>query len=201
MAAATGDPLLLLRQSITSSSRPILTIGEGSSNATEEMIEATHLTFTESTAASFPLSTPTRFISSDKPVDLRSVYLAWLHKDTPTEYISAAQVLNDTLGENTVQNLVFVERLDLITWLEGSSDDSEYIKPLVGAGAAAQSTGTLQTTSGAISSVPVGASRVAKSGNPILQAIYNNERKIADRNSVLRGIKPTVRPVPITERL
>lgn len=81
--------------------------------------------------------------------------------------------------------------MDLITWLEGSSDDSEYIKPLDGAAAQAQIISASQVTGGAVGGLS-GAGRTARSGNPILQAIYNNERRVGDRNSVLRGIKPTV---------
>lgn len=96
-----------------------------------------------------------------------------------------------------MQNLVFVERLDLITWLEGSSDDSEYIKPLEADSAAAQAAASSTAIQGAAgaAAVTVGgaAVRIARSRNPVLQAIYNNERRIGDRNSILRGIKPTVR--------
>lgn len=110
-----------------------------------------------------------------------------------------------------MQNLVFVERLDLITWLEGASDESEYIKPLEGAAAAAasavdQAQASANIASGAaggVSAVPSGApgatapsggaqqGKTAKVVDPRLQEIYNGERKMGDRNSVLRGIKPT----------
>ena len=209
---AVGDPLLQLRQSITSASPPTLTTEASLDAETNEIALATHLTFTSPAPSSFPLSTATRFVSSDQPVDLRSIYFAWLNKDTPiTDYIAATQSLNDTLATSEqnagakVQNLVFVERLDLITWLEGSSEDSEYIKPLEGESAVAAAAGAVQAGVGASAASAAGTTgiRTARNRNPILQAIYNNERRMGDRNSVLRGIKPTVsciRPVHFSNR-
>lgn len=94
-----------------------------------------------------------------------------------------------------MQNLVFVERLDLITWLEGASDESEYIKASESEVAATQSA---KVASGAgasgASAIPNGAQggRVGKTVDPRLQEIYNGERRMGDHNSILRGTKPTV---------
>ena len=61
---------------------------------------------------------PTRFESSEKPVDLRSIIFAWQRKDDPiTDYIAATRKLNEELpgaAGGAVQNLVFAERLELI---------------------------------------------------------------------------------------
>ena len=118
------------------------------------------------------------------------------------DYIASAQQLNEELSApggagGKVQNLVFVERLDLITWLEGASDESEYIKPLQSDGTVAQATGSAQVASGAaggIATVPSSSAggRPSKTIDPRLQEIYNGERRMGDRNTVLRGIKPTV---------
>lgn len=145
----------------------------------------------------------TRFISSEKPVDLRSIYFAWQQKDSEIrDYIAATQQLNDDVGgtdgagaASKVQNLVFVERLDLITWLEGASDDSEYIKGLTTDGSATKSAQLASGAAGGVSTVPSGAAggRSGRQVDPRLQEIYNLERKMGDRNSILRGIKPTVR--------
>ena len=93
-----------------------------------------------------------------------------------------------------MQNLVFVERLDLITWLEGASDESEYIKGLDSDSSAAKSAQVASGAAGGVSTVPSGAAgaRPGKQIDPRLQEIYNLERKMGDRNSILRGIKPTV---------
>ncbi|KAL9122785.1 MAG: hypothetical protein Q9187_000664 [Circinaria calcarea] len=202
---ALTDPLLNLRRSIASNTPPIATTSANASAAsdtTENLAIATHLQFPEPYRHSYPLDTLTRFISSDKPVDLRSIYFAWQKKDVAIpDYIASAQQLNEELSApgavgGKVQNLVFVERLDLITWLEGASDESEYIKPLQSDGTAAQAAGSAQVASGAaggVATVPSGTAgtRLGKTLDPRLQAIYNAERKVSDRNTILRGIKPT----------
>lgn len=200
-----SDPLLRLRQCIASNKAPIPTKSEdaNASDVDLNLATATHLLFTEPTRQSLRLDTPTRFISADKPVDLRSIYFAWQNKDvTIPEYVASAEKLNEELAApggsgGTVQNLVFVERLDLITWLEGASDESEYIKPLASESVAAQATSLAQVASGttggvvAVSSGGAGA-RPGKTINPRLAEIYNGERRMSDRNILLRGIKPTV---------
>ena len=200
------DPLLNLRRSIASNNPPIPTTSPDASSASEaneNLAIATHLQFAEPNHQSYPLDAPTRFISSDKPVDLRSIYFAWQKKDVAIpDYIASAQQLNEELSApggagGKVQNLVFVERLDLITWLEGASEESEYIKGLESETVALQAAGSAQVASGAaggvatLPSASVGA-RVGKTIDPRLQEIYNGERKMGDRNTVLRGIKPTV---------
>ena len=192
------DPLISLRRSIASNAAPIATISSGAtdtSSTTESLAIATHLHFEVPERHVFSLDTPTRFISSDKPVDLRSIYFAWLKKDVAIpDYISSTQELNEELaGKSTVQNLVFVERLDLITWLEGASEESEYIK-VSEADAAARSAQVASGAAGGVSTVPSSGAglRPGKQIDPRLQEIYNGERRMGDRNSILRGIKPTV---------
>ena len=196
MAATDIDPLLLLRQSIASSSAIVPTASDDPSAPEVELPKATHLTFTTPTRISLPIDTPTRFASNDNPVDLRSIYFAWLKRDVAIpEYNASAMQLNDELQGGKVQNLAFVERLDAITWLEGASEESEYIKPLVGDkdGAASSAAAALASKGAA---APAIGSTVGRSGkgtlDPRLAVIYNGERKMGDRNSVLRGIKPTV---------
>ena len=84
----------------------------------------------------------------------------------------------------------------MITWLEGASDDSEYITPLAGsAEQAAASADVASGAAGGAAALPGGQaiSRPVRNINPRLQEIYNGERRMGDRNTVLRGIKPTVR--------
>lgn len=204
--AYTSDPLLRLRQSIASNSPVIPTTSEdagGASDVDHNLAIATHLLFTEPLRQSFHLDTPTRFVSSDKVIDLRSIYFAWLKKDVAIpDYIASAQKLNDELAApgaagGKVQNLVFVERLDLITWLEGASDESEYITPLASEALAAQAAGSAQVASGAAGGIApvISGAQSGRPGKPIdsrLAEIYNGERRMGDRNTVLRGIKPTV---------
>jgi parafibromin len=186
MASSEHDPLELLRQSISSGSPIIET--------------ANDLHFSSPIQISISLTTPTRFISSNKPVNLRSIYFAWLKRETAIpEYNAQALALNAELGASggsggEVQNLAFVERLDLITWLEGASEESEYIKPLASdSSSAAASAHVSSGAAGGIAPVASGTSgRQSKTIDPRLAEIYNGERKMGDRNSVLRGIKPTV---------
>ena len=201
-----SDPLLRLRQSIATNTPAIPTTSEDTSADSDidlSLAAATHLLFPDPTPQTFSFDTPTRFISADKPVDLRSIYFAWQKKDVAIpEYIASAQRLNEDLSTpggpgGKVQNLVFVERLDLITWLEGASDESEYITPLASEVAAAQAAGSAHVASGTaggvatVSSNTTGA-RPGKVIDPRLSEIYNGERRMGDRNSILRGIKPTV---------
>lgn len=203
MANSARDPLTSLRRSIASNNPPIPTTSPDSAsseNKTDNLGVATHLYFTNPEPHTFSLDTPTRFISSDNPVDLRSIYFAWQQKDVNIPvYIASAQKLSDELGStdssgSKVQNLVFAERLDLITWLEGASDESEYIKALESDSSATKSAQLASGALGGVSTVPSGAAgaRSGKQIDPRLQEIYNLERKMGDRNSILRGIKPTV---------
>lgn len=208
---ATSDVLQLLRDSIAASKPPILTKTsdptEAEANRTDSFVEATHLYFTHPTPLCLPLDTKTRFTSTTPDtaqVDLRSIFFAWQHKDvTVPEYIALAAELDKQLPEGQkIRNLVFVERLDLITWLEGASEDSEYIKPIEGAAAVANAADRAADVAGGAAVPTVGGSgvgvtqtvggRLVKVIDARLQAIYNGERKMGDHNTVLRGIKPTV---------
>ena len=209
-----SDGLLLFRNSIAASTLPLLTtsadVHQAESDQTDSLALATHLYFSVPLPQCLPLSAPTRFTSTTPDtaaVDLRSIYFAWIKKDVPVnEYIALAQELDGQLPEgHGIRNLVFVERLDLITWLEGASDESEYIKPLegpdvVGADAAAKAADVaggagVPTVPGAglgvVQQIGVGG-RPVKIIDARLQEIYNGERPMGDRNSVLRGVKPTV---------
>lgn len=224
---ALQDPLLSLRRAIAANVLPTPTtttdVALAEQEKTEDLAKATHLYFQNPIPHTIPLSAPTRFVSSstDSAVDLRSIFFAWQKKDVAIpEYIASAQDLNEALsklqgepGEEkapSVQNLIFVERLDLITWLEGASDESEHIKPLEGvekeAAAAATAVGPGGVTAGDVAGpggkVPGAGAGVSAPGatqhgrttkviDPRLQEIYNGERKMGDRNTVLRGMKPT----------
>ncbi|TVY83590.1 Cell division control protein [Lachnellula suecica] len=201
-ATSQQDPLLLLRQAIGSETPCIPTTTADASSASSvdlSLATATYLLFPAPVQISIPLTTHTRFISSDKPVDLRSIYFAWLKRESAIpEYNASARALTEELAAEggaggEIQNLPFVERLDLLTWLESASEESEFIKPLasdtLNAAASAQVAagkvgGIVPVTSGA-------AGRQGKTIDPRLAEIYNGERRMGDRNSVLRGIKPT----------
>ncbi|KAL5594715.1 hypothetical protein BROUX41_001630 [Berkeleyomyces rouxiae] len=191
---ADRDPLLLLRKSISTNQPAIPTASADQSAPESPLSTATHLRFPHTNGApALPLTTATRFSASTDGqsgcVDLRSIYFAWLNREVAIpEYSASAARLNDELGVlGKVQNLAFVERLDLITWLEGASEESEYIKPLAdepamagtasGSNAAAKPSSTARSTKGPV--------------DPKLLAVYSSERRIGNRNTVLRGSKPT----------
>ncbi|ORY62882.1 Cdc73 family RNA pol II accessory factor [Pseudomassariella vexata] len=195
MATPDLDPLLLLRQSIASNSAILPTASTDAAAPEASLSTATHLTFTTPTRISIPIDTPTRFASNDTPVDLRSIYFAWLKREVAIpEYNASATQLNDDLTTGKVQNLAFVERLDLITWLEGASEESEYIKPLAGDkhGAASNAAAALASKGAAAPAIGTTLGRSGKGAlDPRLAVIYNSERKMGNWNSALRGIKPT----------
>lgn len=195
MVTTDADPLLLLRQSIASGGAIIpTTTADTSSTPTEvPLAQATHLHFTHPARVVIPIDAPTRFVSNDSPVDLRSIYFAWLNREIAIpEYNASATKLNDELaGQAIVHKFAFVERLDLITWLEGASEESEYIKALSGDKDGGAASGTAAT---APKTVLVSSSARAGRGtlDPRLAQIYSGERRMGDRNTALRGIKPTV---------
>jgi parafibromin len=194
MASTEQDPLFLLRQSIASGQHAVPIAGDDATSAECSLSQASHLRFPHAGDSTMALDSATRFQSNDSFVNLRSIYFAWLNREVAIpEYNASASKLNEELAtRGRVQNLAFVERLDLITWLEGASEESEYIKPLAGErdgdGTGAASAGAGK---GAAASTAVGRSGRGNM-DPRLAAIYGGERRMGDRNSVLRGIKPTV---------
>ncbi|RPA90876.1 CDC73-domain-containing protein [Choiromyces venosus 120613-1] len=211
---ADTDPLSLLRLSISQSSPPSLshTPNPPPQGASPVILaSASYLIFP---SAEFPLWTKTRFHkTSGESVDLRSIYFAWLHReDTIPDYITKAQ----NLGDGVVTNLAFLERLELVTWLEGGQEESDFIKPLAstaastsasaGAHAASAAPGSGATGAAAVGgqgvqstpggSAKIGGSSAALTGkvrvtDPRLLEIYSYERVLSNRNTFLRGIKPT----------
>jgi hypothetical protein len=122
---SSGDPLLLLRQSVTSQTPPTLHSSEDSSSpplSKDSLSEATHLYFPSSTTI-LPLDTPTRFQrKTPDPITftLREIFFAWLlQTESTADYIAKCQALG-------INNLTFLEKADLSTWLEGG-DSSDYI--------------------------------------------------------------------------
>lgn len=185
------DALILLRSAIANNTAVIPGTSEdiNSTSIDLSLAKATHLHFT-SPSISLPLSSETRFISADSPVSLRSIFFAWQNREAPIPAYAAAVVgLNTELAKEShlpVKQLAFVERLDLITWLEGGQEESEYIKPLTTRAPAAGASLVQGKTDGKA------GEKKPKVISERLMEIYEGERRMGDRNSVLRGIKPTV---------
>ncbi|KAF1980215.1 CDC73-domain-containing protein [Bimuria novae-zelandiae CBS 107.79] len=202
--AELDDALFNLRHSIASNNAPILTTTpnpSAPSDTVTELSQATYLSFNEPTLhgarhKTFELNAPTRYAPNDKPIDLRSIYFAWLNKDQLlTDYVAAVQALNEELPSGaggSVVNLGFAQKVELISWLSGEVDTSENIKPLESAGAGV-SAGDAAAIAGG-KGVPVQQRAATASGQKMMDArllqIYDGERRMGDHNTALRGSKP-----------
>ncbi|CAK7268897.1 accessory factor associated with RNA polymerase II [Sporothrix epigloea] len=197
MATAEIDPLLLLRHAIAAGTPVVATASDAADAPETPLPQARFLQFSGAAGDStpVPVDAPTRFLSNGTPVDLRSIYFAWLNREVAIhEYNAAATRLNEELAKvglsATVHKFAFVERLDLITWLEGASEESEYIKAAGGPGVsgAAGAAGGAKTALGG--SAPLSRSGRGAYIDPRLAVIYSGERHTGDHNTVLRGTKP-----------
>lgn len=183
---------------------------------------ATHILFNSHSASAggpshdaFPADTPTRFISSSSNadssttdattgLDLLSVFWCWQNKDNAVgEYITATQSLNAARAANSlspVTNLVFAEKLDLVNWLAGDvgENESEFIRALGDTAENRRLAGEAADLAkgdglGDVDMVDGGDAQGSKDREgERLRAIYRQERKMGDRNTVLRGVKATV---------
>lgn len=203
MSASDNDALNLFRTSLAASSPPLPTRSADASSANDiaPLTDASHLLFNTQSAAdgaqhtALPLTTATRFVSqTNGALDLASIFWCWQNKDKSTgDYIAATQELNTARTSNglsEVRNLVFAEKLDLINWLSGEND-SEFIKSLDdNRQTRAQAHDAAKMASGDGDVVM----QDARAEDDKLRDIYALERKTGDRNSILRGSKPTVCP-------
>ncbi|KAK3111781.1 accessory factor associated with RNA polymerase II [Teratosphaeriaceae sp. CCFEE 6253] len=207
------DPLALLRSSIASNTLPIPAAEEDPTSSAESnpsLAAASYLIFNTHSAQDgsqhipLPLSQPTRFVSvaaGTRPLDLRSVYFCWLNKDQNAgTYIAATQTLNEELRQggktDTVTNLVFAEKLDLNQWLAGDvgEEESEFIRSLdANKAQRAEARNAAATAKGGedveMRDADLADGAAATREQERLRAIYAAERKMGDRNTMLRGAK------------
>jgi parafibromin len=122
---STADPLLLLRHSLTARQTPTLHSSSDASSPplpNDSLAQATHLRFPLA-KLTLGLDTPTRFQrKTPEPLtfSLREIFFAWLlQAESTADYIAKCQELG-------INNLTFLEKADLSTWLEGG-DSSDYI--------------------------------------------------------------------------
>ncbi|KAF2725718.1 CDC73-domain-containing protein [Polychaeton citri CBS 116435] len=224
MATVDGlppDPLLLLRRSVETSKPPIPTTSPDPSSSAESNVQLSHATYlifnqapshapvngaTPNEHIAIPLDQKTRFISNNgEEVDLRSVYWCWMNKDLPTaEYIASCEKLSNEcrtagLGDVTVRNFVFAERIDLNNWLEGEigEEDSEFIRSLDSnrvikkdmQDTVKRAEDTLEDIEMKDAALAGGDEVARKREEDILAEILKAERKMGDRNTVLHGVK------------
>lgn len=201
--AASMDALNSFRSAVAAKTLPIPSTSDDASSEPQpaDLAEASHLYFAIPTPHSLPFDNITRFTqSSGEQVDLRSIYLAYLCKDdAPQEYLQKFTDLNAKLpAGQQAKHLNFVEKLELVSWLDGA-EGTEFVKPLeISADATTAAADAAAGSVPVVSGAGVGVTQTSVNGRPVkvidarLQAIYNGERKMGDRNTVLRGIKPTV---------
>ncbi len=207
------DPLNLLRKSIATDSAPTPSTSDDPSTQAEldiSLAEATFLVFNFTQAeegghhVAIPISQKTRFESkaAAKAVDLRSVYFTWQNKDLQTiGYINAVTAINEELKkagkQETVTSLSFQERTDLVNWLQGdiaenacefirSLDDNDVTRKQADDAAALVAGGDEDVE---MRDAGLSDAAARKKEEELLRAIYAAERKLGDRNTLLRGSK------------
>ena len=212
MDGQTPDSLSLLRQSIAARTPPTPSTSDDPSSTEESNVslaEASYLIFNSQSSQdgaqhiAIPLAQATRFQSQAlaKAIDLRSIYFCWQNRDAGgLEYIAAVSALDAELKkvgkQDGVNNLVFAEKLDLVNWLSGElgEEDSEYIRSLDDNKQSRRAADDAAATAKGGEDVEMrdaGLTDTAarKREEDRLREIYAAERKMGDRNTVLRGIK------------
>jgi parafibromin len=196
--ASLPDPLLALRQTIAAGQTPTLSATAEPSSTPPSLEQANYIHFAQPDGqpVTYPLDTPTRFVSNDTPIDLRTIYFAWLNKDASApDYIAFSQQFNEQLSApgaagHAVKNLVFAERLDLNSWLGSLQDESEYIRAAAAAAVQAPFPSAPAAVASSVAAAAAAASRALTPDARLLE-IYRGERRTLDRATVLHGIKPT----------
>lgn len=161
-----SDPLSLLRKDISKKGKPVLISGgSADSSVTEDINEATHLKLQNGTI--LDLNEPTIFEIDASPITLKVAAYSWFNQN-----LSAANFLADSQSKN-IQTLTFLQRTDLISWLNGDSNESEFIK---------------SDTTGKVDEKDTTAGKTDVD-DPFLEEVFKNERHLIDHNTALRGFK------------
>lgn len=122
----------------------------------------------------FSLEEPTEFEIDGGHVPLRVIVHCWLHRNS-----SAADYLADCQEKQTT-NVSFLQRNDLINWLSGNSESSQYIKTV--SPDQQKTNGEAQATAEEDSTKENG-----KPEDAVLAEALAHERPLLDHNSSLRG--------------
>lgn len=152
---------------------------------------------------SLPLEKPTDFSIEGKPVFLRVIVHCWMHKDS-----SAADYLADCQKFH-LMNISFLQRNDLMNWLSGQTETSQYITDQnktttstttttetaeAASGTTGESSGSKTTSesksSATTSSLGPSNLEIIQNEDPVLYKTIQEERTLVDHNSSLRGSKP-----------
>ena len=180
----SASPLSTVREHLKNGDK--FTLFDESKASTDDITAAKSVSFSDNAEEGLSLDEPTEFTIESKPVVLRVILHCWLHKDSSAaEYLADCQKLHLT-------NISFLQRNDLINWLTGVSEASQYI----GAEASAQQSEQAgnNKTSDAIGTTTAttvsGEMYNIEENDPVLFKTLQNERVLLDHNSNLRGSKP-----------
>ncbi|SJM86819.1 probable Cell division control protein 73 [Zygosaccharomyces bailii] len=131
------------------------------------------------------LDEPTEFELEGEKVPLRAIIQCWIHRNS-----SAADYLADCQNKQ-LTNISFLQRTDLLNWLSGQSDSSQYVSP---ASENPQSEQQLQEEDPSLKATGEqqnnsGKEHKAVLEDPILDQTLSHERPLLDHNTSLHGTK------------
>ena len=118
------------------------------------------------TKAKFPkddetidLTQESGFEKDGQPIIFRVILHCWLHRDsTAAEYLADCQKRNIT-------NIPFLQRTDLLNWLTGKSEESQYLKKAISVSGSAEGTPAAQVSGEADHTGPGTTQTGASTGN------------------------------------
>ena len=179
-----------LREHLKNDDKLVLKNNEGQS--TDDITKATMvetLSSDGSTQDSFPLNEETEIEIDGSLVQLRIIVHCWMNKDS-----SAADYLADCQNKQ-LTNVSFLQRTDLINWLSGNTESSQYLKAPGQKGETSDKVdvenktlaGELSTVKSTTSASHENDSEVS---DPVVVETMKHERILVDHNSALRGAKP-----------
>ena len=179
-----------LREHLKNGDKLVLKNNEGQS--TDDITKATMvetLSSDGSTQDSFPLNEETEIEIDGSLVQLRIIVHCWMNKDS-----SAADYLADCQNKQ-LTNVSFLQRTDLINWLSGNTESSQYLKAPGQKGETSDKVDIEnKTLAGELSTVKSTTSASLENdsevSDPVVVETMKHERILVDHNSALRGAKP-----------
>lgn len=156
-------------------------------NETSDVVEAKYVLFQSKKDSENDdkesLDEPTEFDLEGQKVPLRAIIQCWLHRDS-----SAADYLADCQAKHLI-NISFLQRTDLLNWLSGQSDDSQYVKPAAGAKDQASLESQQNNSLTHDKEKEQVSSHADTQNDPELLEILSHEKPLLDHNTSLRGNK------------
>ncbi|CAD6637406.1 HN1_G0030450.mRNA.1.CDS.1 [Saccharomyces cerevisiae] len=179
-----------LREHLKNGDKLVLKNNEGQS--TDDITKATMvetLSSDGSTQDSFPLNEETEIEIDGSLVQLRIIVHCWMNKDS-----SAADYLADCQNKQ-LTNVSFLQRTDLINWLSGNTESSQYLKAPGQKGETSDKVNIENKTlagelSGTKSTTSASLENDSEVSDPVVVETMKHERILVDHNSALRGAKP-----------